>query len=275
MLTSVSSLMAWMDRLAYAYSWFGRIYRPVAWWPSPMVGREDASMQGDDMARQERPVDPATGPLASFAYDLRKLRLEAGQPTYRVLAKAAGYSPSTLSEAANGVRRPSLDVVLAYVGACGGDATAWRARWLALDEELRPLSGVQDDQRAGESDDDDLPGEGDSTGPDLRGGETTASDDVPAGPPGASIGSDRRWWSRPKLGLVAAAGLTLSGVAVAQIVQQANKQQPTPVANPECPSVSDTATFTATTYGSGVHVRRGQPSTSRSCTRSRPVVWSG
>ncbi len=236
------------------------------------------------MARQERPVDPAAGPLASFAYDLRKLRLEAGQPTYRVLAKAAGYSASTLSEAASGQRRPSLDVVLAYVGACGGDVTAWRARWLALDEELRPARGIPvderaneiddkradevDDKRASETDDDtddrragerddDLPGDDAPDGPDPRGGGTTASDDVPAGPPGESAESDHRWWSRPKIGLAAAAGLTLFGIAVAQIVQLPDKQLSASAANPDCPAVSDTAAFTATTYGSGVYVRRG------------------
>jgi len=88
------------------------------------------------MARQENPVDPAAGPLQSFAYGLRKVRIEAGNPTYRALAKSAGYSATTLSEAAAGLRKPSLDVVLAYVGACGGDVAAWRRRWEELDREL-------------------------------------------------------------------------------------------------------------------------------------------
>lgn len=81
------------------------------------------------MARRPRPVDPAEGPLQAFAYDLRQLREKAGSPTYRVLARKAGYSPATLSEAARGQRRPSLDVTLAYVGACGGDPDEWRLRW--------------------------------------------------------------------------------------------------------------------------------------------------
>ncbi|NUT22254.1 MAG: helix-turn-helix transcriptional regulator [Hamadaea sp.] len=88
------------------------------------------------MARQENPVDPLAGPLQSFAYDLRKVRIEAGNPTYRSLAKAAGYSPTTLSEAAAGLRKPSLDVVEAYVGACSGDVEAWRRRWEQLDRDL-------------------------------------------------------------------------------------------------------------------------------------------
>jgi hypothetical protein len=88
------------------------------------------------VARQENPVDPAAGPLQSFAYDLRKVRIEAGNPTYRVLARTAGYSATTLSEAAAGLRKPSLDVVLAYVGACGGNMAVWRRRWEELDREL-------------------------------------------------------------------------------------------------------------------------------------------
>jgi transcriptional regulator with XRE-family HTH domain len=81
------------------------------------------------MARLPRPVDPDEGPLQAFAYDLRKLREKAGTPTYRTLARKAGYSPATLSEAARGQRRPSLDVTMAYVGACGGDPDEWRVRW--------------------------------------------------------------------------------------------------------------------------------------------------
>ncbi|GAA3779032.1 hypothetical protein GCM10022225_78940 [Plantactinospora mayteni] len=88
------------------------------------------------MARQERPVDPAAGPLQAFAYDLRMLRAEAGNPTYRVLARTAGYSATTLSEAAGGARMPSLEVVLAYVGACHGDLDDWRQRWYRTTAEL-------------------------------------------------------------------------------------------------------------------------------------------
>jgi hypothetical protein len=92
--------------------------------------------RGGAVARQEKAVDPASGPLQAFAYDLRKVRADAGSPTYRVLAKAAGYSAATLSEAAGGVRRPTLDVVLAYVGACQGDVGRWRERWQELQGEL-------------------------------------------------------------------------------------------------------------------------------------------
>ncbi|MEV6844499.1 helix-turn-helix transcriptional regulator [Actinoplanes sp. NPDC051411] len=84
------------------------------------------------MARQERPVDPADGPLQALAHELRKLRVEAGNPTYRTLARRTGYSASTLSEAANGKRKPTLDVLLAYVGALNGDPDKWRERWEAL-----------------------------------------------------------------------------------------------------------------------------------------------
>jgi hypothetical protein len=86
------------------------------------------------VARQERAVDPLDGPLQAFAYDLRKVRADAGLPTYRALAKVAGFSATTLSEAAGGMRKPTLDVVLAYVGACHGDTDYWRCRWEALDD---------------------------------------------------------------------------------------------------------------------------------------------
>ncbi|HEU5357144.1 MAG TPA: helix-turn-helix transcriptional regulator, partial [Actinocrinis sp.] len=88
------------------------------------------------MGRTPRLVNPDDGPLQAFAHDLRALREKAGNPTYRALAKTAGFSASTLGEAAGGVRKPSLDVTLAFVGACGGDVEAWQDRWQELDRQL-------------------------------------------------------------------------------------------------------------------------------------------
>jgi hypothetical protein len=79
------------------------------------------------MGRREAPVEP--GPLFEFAQDLRALR--AGR-TYRELGRRAGYSLSTLSAAAGGSMLPTLEVTLAFVGACGGDMAVWELRWREL-----------------------------------------------------------------------------------------------------------------------------------------------
>lgn len=81
------------------------------------------------MPRQPSPVDPADGPCERFAFELRKLRDEAGSPTYRTLAEKTHFSKATLSAAAQGRRLPTLDVALAYAQACGGDLETWRQRW--------------------------------------------------------------------------------------------------------------------------------------------------
>ncbi len=86
------------------------------------------------MPRPERPLESADEALRQFAADLRGLREKAGGPTYRELSKIAHYSPSVLSEAANGRSRPSLAVTLAYVDACGGDRGEWEQRWRELDD---------------------------------------------------------------------------------------------------------------------------------------------
>jgi transcriptional regulator with XRE-family HTH domain len=70
------------------------------------------------MGRKEKPLDPSSGPLGEFADSLRSLRAEAGV-TYRQMAAATHYSASALARAANGNVRPSWDLVLAYVAACG------------------------------------------------------------------------------------------------------------------------------------------------------------
>ncbi|MGW0902970.1 nSTAND1 domain-containing NTPase [Streptomyces sp. NPDC002853] len=87
------------------------------------------------MGRREGELDPAAGSAQRFAFELRKLRQEAGAPTYRVMARRTGYSVATLSRAASGERLPSLPVALAYVRACGADGAEWEQRWHAAAEE--------------------------------------------------------------------------------------------------------------------------------------------
>src|SRR5437764_12891138 len=88
------------------------------------------------MARRENPLDPAGGPVAEFAAALRKLRQAAGSPGYRQLAQRAHFSAATLAAAAAGQRLPSLEVVLAFAGACGGDREEWRSRGRAVAVQL-------------------------------------------------------------------------------------------------------------------------------------------
>ncbi|MEU5875919.1 helix-turn-helix domain-containing protein [Spirillospora sp. NPDC047279] len=87
------------------------------------------------MGRPEQPVDPQAGPVERLAWELRRLRDQAGRPSYRDLAQRAHFSRSTLAEAATGVRLPTLEATLAYATACGGDRAEWERRWhLAADE---------------------------------------------------------------------------------------------------------------------------------------------
>ncbi|MEW2399698.1 XRE family transcriptional regulator [Streptomyces sp. NPDC046862] len=81
------------------------------------------------MPRGERPLDTRGGPLLDFAAGLRRLREEAGGPTYRELARRAHYSIAALSGAAAGRQLPTLAVTLAYVRACGGDEREWELIW--------------------------------------------------------------------------------------------------------------------------------------------------
>jgi hypothetical protein len=95
--------------------------------------------------RPERPLDPGNdGPLSAFASSLRELRRAAGNPSYRKLAERALFVPSVLSTAANGCALPSLQVTLAFVGACGGDVVEWRRRWEAVACTLAaPAAGLR------------------------------------------------------------------------------------------------------------------------------------
>ncbi|WP_149827667.1 hypothetical protein [Streptomyces tailanensis] len=98
------------------------------------------------MGRPERPVDPAAGPIQRLAHDLRELRKAAGSPSYRTMVKTAGFSATTLSQAAAGDRLPSLAVLQGYVRACGGDPGEWEARW--KDAETETLGATREDEDA-------------------------------------------------------------------------------------------------------------------------------
>ncbi|MFF2130044.1 helix-turn-helix domain-containing protein [Streptomyces olivochromogenes] len=98
--------------------------------------------------RREVPVDPGAGPVQRFAFELRKLRAEAGGVTYRVLAQRAGYSITTLSQAAGGELFPTLPVVLAYATACGGDQLEWEARWKQAVDEVAASGPADDGEKA-------------------------------------------------------------------------------------------------------------------------------
>ncbi|MGC0405937.1 WD40 repeat protein/energy-coupling factor transporter ATP-binding protein EcfA2 [Streptomyces sp. SAI-126] len=97
------------------------------------------------MGRRERPLDPTEGPVARFAHELRKLRQEAGGPTYRAMAGRAHYSTATLAQAAAGDRLPSLQVTLAYVTACDGDVEEWERRWHQAAHETTEERRAADD----------------------------------------------------------------------------------------------------------------------------------
>ncbi|MCC2280775.1 WD40 repeat domain-containing protein [Streptomyces sp. ET3-23] len=86
--------------------------------------------------------------MQRFAFELRKLRQEAGGPTYRLMAQRTEYSVATLSRAAAGDQFPSLAVVLAYVRACGADAGEWEQRWHAVAREVAGEPADADDADA-------------------------------------------------------------------------------------------------------------------------------
>ncbi|MGW3492235.1 nSTAND1 domain-containing NTPase [Streptomyces sp. NPDC001020] len=97
------------------------------------------------MGRQEKPLDPDAGPVARFAHELRRLRRQAGGPTYAAMARRSGYSVATLSRAAAGEQLPSLPVVRAYATACGADPAEWEKRRHAVSEELVASQNEADD----------------------------------------------------------------------------------------------------------------------------------
>lgn len=78
--------------------------------------------------------------VGSFAADLRGLMVAAGVPSYRELARRVHFSHTVIAAAAGGKALPSIEVTLAFVRACDGDAAAWDERWHAVRAELDALA---------------------------------------------------------------------------------------------------------------------------------------
>jgi len=87
------------------------------------------------MGRPEGPLDRDGSPVREFAFWLRDLRNSAGL-TYDQLGRLAHYATSTVQAATAGKRLPTLRVTLAFVGACGGNASQWRAYWTQIRRQL-------------------------------------------------------------------------------------------------------------------------------------------
>ncbi|MFE0458398.1 helix-turn-helix domain-containing protein [Kitasatospora sp. NPDC058965] len=232
------------------------------------------------MARKPRPIDPTEGPLQAFAHELRNVREQAGNPTYRALAVTAGFSASTLSDAAGGMRQPTLEVTLAYVGACGGDVALWEERWQELNAVLNDFPrqrSAEDEAPEAETESSDPqsapppPATGAATGapsaPATADGRSADLDTLEADPDLADEALVRRR-RRPTVGvLVAAAAAALALVAGLIATTQSGHGKtvadPSPSASaaPDCgvdasiaPADNAKTKFFATTYGAGAHV---------------------
>ncbi len=154
------------------------------------MGRPESQLSGDDPR------------LLAFASDLRRLRRAAGSPSYRGLAKLAHYSPSALSQAANGRSVPSLEVTLGFVRACGGDVAEWESRW----HELGVRGGEREThgERGGAAETPDSERECDLASGDL----------LEQSPPPRHIGPRRLRTGLLVLAAVAACALAITGLTM-------------------------------------------------------------
>jgi TPR repeat protein len=90
------------------------------------------------VTRRSMPADPASGPVAAFAHELRALRdaMGAAAPTVDEISERKKVPRSTLYAALDGNRLPRREVVAALVRSWGGDEVTWMAKRSAVEDEL-------------------------------------------------------------------------------------------------------------------------------------------
>ena len=93
-------------------------------------------------------MPPSSGPSQrereiveeELAVPLRRLRREAGDPTYERIAEDSGLCRNTVDNAFNARRLVRWRTVEAIVVALGGDTARWRERWVAARGRLDALT---------------------------------------------------------------------------------------------------------------------------------------
>ncbi len=75
------------------------------------------------MSRRLSSIDPDDGPIAAFAVELRRRRVDAKEPTLDVMAARGSLSKSAISQALKGEKLPSPDVLRGVLVGLECDAT--------------------------------------------------------------------------------------------------------------------------------------------------------
>lgn len=129
---------------------------PVQWLKrrSSTEAEVEASRGGREVKATPRktslvsPVSPAPLPkderetaLSRFANDLRDLRLQAGQPSLREIARRSEHtlSHTTAAEVFRGRHLPQWSTLDGVIKALGQDPEPWRTRWVELRREIREV----------------------------------------------------------------------------------------------------------------------------------------
>ena len=101
------------------------------------------------MSRESPPLDPEHNPVHRFAWELRDVRLHAGNRPLAQLARQMRVSHSSLSHFLNGDRLPPWELAEAFFTACNSDPEGFRDLWVEIAAAIRPGQGEGPDPNFG------------------------------------------------------------------------------------------------------------------------------
>jgi hypothetical protein len=189
--------------------------------------------------------------LEDFVAELRQLRRQAGEPSFRQMANRSGaVSHATLHLTVTGHRLQPWETVREFVRACDGDETAWQERWQQTRRALDTDTEHAQHDSEGEGD-----SEGEDTGPD--------SDDVPhqrPGPDERTAEPPRRWRQSTRLLVPLVVGVVVAITATAVLLLQRDENAPVAAGNSDgVVHEGDSSQFLAdVTFPDGTVVRPGE-----------------
>lgn len=181
----------------------------------------DASSEDDANARSSA--------IEAFTERLVQVRAEAGDPSFRAMAKRSGaISHATMHDAVQGVRLPSWETTVEFARACGVEPESLREEWEQADAIVHPPQETDADAAAG-ADASGAPADPEGGaepaaavgaavgGP--QGGDTPPGDTPDGGAGRAEAASPRRSGVVSKI-LIALAAVVVLGLIVALAVRQ-------------------------------------------------------
>lgn len=190
-------------------------------------------------------ADPETDrqrAIDEFVDRLTRIRADAGDPSFRQMAKRSGaISHATMHDAVQGVRLPSWETTVEFAKACGADPEELRPEWERAEAVVHPT-----DQESVEQDDDTTVEATAASGP-ARSAQPSPEEEGEGGTDG-SRDKSKSPFKLAAVAVVALAVIVAAGVGIRQLAGGSAEAGPKGGASSSTPPAAKASSKNQVTY---------------------------